>query len=211
MNRRFGSTLLLGMFLIFASAARGNNVRSGSGYGTTTEIGSSSTIAMQWAVCVPMSTNCDLLVQIDGPADMNQPIQITLNNTLFGGAGFLKGEDGNPSPTFGLIDCVNSTSTNLGSMAGTPCFAFGSPMPPTQDLGCNLSSVTDVGGIFTIPSGACLDATNTFYFDVTATSVDGINPATVGQATSAPEPSSLALVAMALIPVGFLSRRRQQA
>lgn len=101
MKVKFTLALLLGTLVIFTSSARATTIRTGSSYGTTTIIGSSA-IATQWSVCLPGDpSECDLLVQINGPADLDQPIQITLNNTLATGGGFLNGEDGTASPAFG--------------------------------------------------------------------------------------------------------------
>jgi PEP-CTERM motif len=222
MKIRFSVALLLGALLIFASSARATSVRTGSGYGETTNLSSSSPIANQWSTCTPGSgfVDCDLLVQINSSAAPGEEIQITLNNPLFTGpTGFLPGpDDVTPTGTFGLIDCAdNQTQTgNLGS-GGTgmgPCASSSS-----SGQSCNITQATN--NTFDIPAStsSCAVAGETYYFDLQSPLVDGIATAPDVAAASikevpvvtTPEPSSLALFGLALLPLLLFSKRRVQA
>jgi len=206
MNVKFTLALLLGIVLIFASPARATSTRSGSGYGTTNMLTSPSTLVTQWGVCIPETTNCDLLLQINSPTTPTESLLVTLNNTLDSAStGYLDGEDGNPSLTFGAIDCSMNTG-NLGN-SNSPCAS-------TANNGQSCGITEETSSTFEI-LGSCV-AMQTFYFDLQniTVSLDGIpdvNAADVSQVTPAPEPGSVALLAIGLIPLALLPRRRARA
>jgi len=209
MKIEFSVALLLGALVIFASSARATSVRTGSGYGETDQLNSPSPIANQWSTCTPASdfTECDLLVQINSSAVPGEEIQITLNSPLITGpTGFLPGPDGTtPTGPFGLIDCLDSQAGNLGA-GGTGTGPCASSLSTGQN--CNITEAS--ANTFDIPA-TCAVAGETFYFDVQATSAGAVNAATVGQVTTTPEPSSLALFGLALIPMMLFSKRRLRA
>ena len=209
MKIKFSVALFLGALVILASSAHATSVRTGSGYGETTNLSTSSPLANQWSTCTPGSdfVDCDLLVQITSSAAPGEEIEITLNNLLITGAtGFLLGPDGvTPTGPFGLIDCADSQASNLGT-GGTgtgPCASSSS-----NGLSCNITEAS--ASMFDIPA-SCAVAGETFYFDVQAASADAVNAATVSEVATTPEPSPLTLFGLALVPLMLFSKRRAQA
>ncbi len=193
---------LIAALLFGASVTHATSIRNGSGYGIPDLLSSPSADVTQWGDCLPPGFGeCDLVVQINSNApDLGQQITITVSDLTTSSTGFLTDETGSSSLTYGLIDCPNSLLGNLGPNQSGPCTST-----TTEDLtGCNLSA-PDSSGTFAL-STACVVAGETFYFDVSGTTVEAasIGP---GTPTATPEPTSLALLAVGLISLLLVSRR----
>jgi hypothetical protein len=201
--------LFAGLLVLSAPTARATTIRTGSGYGTPTGLTSTSSDVSQWATCLPQSfTQCDLIVQINSDApDLGQPITITVPDLYLASVtGFLNGENGAGSLAYGLIDCANSLSGNLGPNQSGPCTAA---TAASEDLtGCTLSAPNS-SGTFSLGS-ACVVAGETFYFDLTTTDQSNVVAATINS-TATPEPSSLLLLGTGLLALAFVWRKRQLA
>ncbi len=209
------ATRLIGLsavFLFATSAARATTIRTGSGYGLIGGAETDSTpIAgtAEYLICHPTTNNfpdCltdpntdeptlggsdDLLLQILTP--MIGPLQIVVPN--FDTTSLTAG-----TTDFGLIDC-GATPGQLGSVC----------TPITADLTCQtaLASATvtmdGTSATITLPT-ACTDVANaTFYFDQNAPGGFASLP---GSTTATPEPNSLMLLALGLLPVAILFKRR---
>ncbi len=193
MNLRLTVALLLASALIFIAPARATSIRTGSSYGqiASTSLTDASGIGTEYLVpLTPIDPNdIDLLLQISSTSSfLNNPIQITIN---LAGTPFVAN-----TAAFGILNC--GSDGTAGTNLGTVC-------TPASNPACDLSGVTGNGGTITLP-GACIVANETFYFDEASTGVfAAVSPVT---ATAAPEPSSLALTLVSLIPIALLSRRR---
>jgi hypothetical protein len=224
MNVKFTLALLLGTFVIFTSSARATAItRSGSGYGEVANILSNGFTSIpgvtggveEWFACNPdtsdnPATGCiggtfDLVLQITDTTYVGDSLQITLPD--------LTASEDAGTTSFGLLQC--GTSFPDAGLNPILCGASGALLTPAPSSDC----VTDfpsapVGNTITLP-GSCVAVGATFYFDeassdtpdATASAV-GVTP---GAITTAPEPSSLVLLGIGLIPVALLSRRRVQA
>jgi hypothetical protein len=195
MNVRLAVTMLFAAVLIFVAPARADSIRHGSSYGTPNSTTSPTSVGTEYLVpLTPTSpTDFDVVLRISSSSPfLGDPIEVTLDLSTMP---FVMG-----TSTFGLIDCT----TSVGNLT-TPCGTSTS-----NGTGCNLSGVTDIGGTITLP-GACDVAGMVFYFDEASTM--GVFAASVTPVTAptAPEPTSLVLLGISLIPLAFLSKRRLQA
>ena len=184
MNVRLTLGLLVGTALIFASSARATGIRSGSPYGIPS---SCSTLSIETQCLVPLTpinpSDVDLVLQISPTSsDLGDSLQVTLD---LSSTSFVTGTD-----AFGILNC--------------PGFNLGATCTPTTNPTCDLTGVTDVAGTITLP-GSCDVANETLYFDLASTAGISVSPVTP---TATPEPGSLALLGIAVIPVMLLSRRR---
>jgi hypothetical protein len=215
MRLKFAVAMLLSAVVVFASPARATRTDSGYGQaGTGTGV---SGVGEEWfatiTACGTSSTSCtmniskDLLLYIN--PSLSGPIDVTLDLATTFDLGSTT-----DSP-FGLINCVGAQQSNIGFDQGTlgPC-DFGvnntsntsSPTNGATPSGCVLPNPTPGSPVtFVIPS-SCLQAGEVFYFDL----ADEQNLSITAGTVTAPEPSSLALLGAALIPVAFLMRRRQE-
>lgn len=131
----------------------------------------------------------DLFLTISAPVEAGTTITVTV-------PGFTDTSD-----QFGLFEC-GSDPTAQG---------FGGICTPAADVpaGCSPTTVSvSADGTFSLPS-ACLAEGVTFFLDETtdaAVTVDVEEPT-----TTAPEPSSLALLTLGLLPLAYFSRRQLKA
>jgi hypothetical protein len=222
MRLKLAMALLLGTFLILASPAGAS--RTDSGYSPSpTAIPMpfpgglfwlwGSTLCPNPALLPPQGSACiesgiggigtDLFVEIT-PNNLSLPLDVTLDLSASFNA------TGTPDSPFGQIDCAGSMMGLLGGGPATPSpngpcnFTNTNGTPPS---GCVLPNPTPGTDITVVLPSSCLQAGEVFYFDLADTNNINITP---GSAT-VPEPSSLALLGAALIPVAFIARRRQEA
>jgi hypothetical protein len=207
MKVKIAMGLLLGAALMLASPARAT--RTDSGYGLFSSTETVSGIGEEWLVPFPNLTPQpgDVLLQISSTSsDLGDPINVTLDLSSVSFVTIANGFTVD-TPNFGMIDCAGVGSlSNLHPICGSS----------TNDGSCDLSGAKVVGDTITLP-GTCIVGGATFYFD----EADGDDAngnfvgtfADVSPATSAvmPEPGSLALLGMGLLPVVFLAKRREQA
>jgi hypothetical protein len=209
MKIKLTSVLVLGALAMFASTARATSIRTGSSYGQLSNITSSTQpfpIGDETVVCEsttsPSPTNLctewSLLLQInDAPTnpDLNQAIQLTL-----------PGNEG----VFGVLNC--NVLNSLTGVYDTGAQLFGSLCTPNTNplsASCDLGSVAfDGSGTIVLP-GSCITASETFFFDENTNAL--ASPSLAGSAVATPEPGSLALLAISLILMAAVSRRRLQA
>jgi len=217
MNAKLALALLFGTALIFASPV--GATRTDSGYGQAETGTVVSGVGEQWFATITAcgtSTSCtvnsskDLLLYIN--PGLNGPINVTLDLAPTFNLGSML-HPGTTDLPFGLINCVGAQQSNIGFDQGTlgPC-DFGSnntsntsnPTNGTTPPGCALPNPTPGSNItITIPS-SCLLGGEVFYFDLADTSGISVTPGS----RSVPEPPSLALLGVALIPLAYFSRRR---
>jgi hypothetical protein len=202
MKAKFTLALLLGTLMIFASSARGTAIRATTPYGVVPGTSDTVDLGTYWIVPPPPGSGDDLVLQISPTSsDLGDPISVTLdlsstsfdtNTADYSGASTSDG-------TFGIITC-DSGGTYAGGNLNSLC-------TPTTNSACDLSGITDGGGVGTITlPGTCDVANETFYFDLESDS--GISVTAV---TGTPEPGSLALLGIGLIALAVLSMRRLQA
>jgi hypothetical protein len=224
MNARFLAIVLVGSALFFASSARATSVRTGSGYGQLNGAPSQlETIGTEYQICYPNTgsslPDCgmtgvtdmdDLFLQIPSPVSGTFEISIpNLATSSFApapGSGLVN----SGTPLFGLVTCdEGSTSGQLGTVctpttAGTPTVADNTC---ATDLAAAATSVSGTTTTIILPTSCTGLAGATLYFDQTS---PGFAPVSETSA-AAPEPSSLALFGLALIPLMLFSKRRAQA
>jgi hypothetical protein len=204
MKVKIAMALLVGAALMLASPAGATRTESGYGEVTSMSVGVGEGWSVPMSACDPANPstpNCspsdtDFLLQII--ATNSAPIVVTLDLSP---TSFNPDGDSPPDSPFGLLDCAEIFSLDpTGNLA---------PVCQTGNDGstCNLSGVADVGGSITLP-GSCDVAGNTFYFDLASKSS---SISVVAGTAPTPEPSSLALLGIALIPLAIYSRRRAQA
>jgi hypothetical protein len=188
-------------FVVFVSSARANSVRVrlGSSYGQLNGAPTSllPNVGTEYLICFPNSgttvaSACggtdeyDLLLQITSTVDLGSAITIDipgLSSTSFNLSSF----------SFGLITCDKGTSSlQLGKVC--------TPTPVAAGCSSDIASVTPAGTDITLPA-SCITLDTTFYFDETSPSF------VPGSTAPTPEPGSLSLLAMGLIPLGFYLRR----
>ena len=193
------SALTFGVLLLAASSARATTIRTGSDYGTQSgasqpvEIGGVD-VGTQWVFTYPpASSTFDVILQINPlSTDLGDPLEVTFPLAAGG--------------SFGLIDC--SSPGNLGNDGSDDQPCNDGLAASVSGTPCDLSDVTYTDGSVILP-GSCDVAGETFFFDIGSSTAF----ATVSLAGAAvtPEPSSLAMLGIALILLVFLSRQRQQA
>lgn len=145
----------------------------------------------------------DLFVEIT-PNSLSLPLDVTLDLSESFDATFT------PDSPFGQIDCATSTLGFL--LGGGPNPEFNGPCNSTTTngtppVGCVLPNLTPGTDITVVIPSSCLQVGEVFYFDL----ADGKNISVTPGSATVPEPSTLALLGAALIPVWFLARRRQEA
>lgn len=193
MKVRFLATVLVGSTLFFASAARATSVRTGSNYGQPGTSQTAPDVGTEYFVpLTPIDPEfIDLVLQISPTSPyLGDPIQVTVDLSTTSLA-----SDGT---TFGLLMC------NPGAAPQTAFSNLGTICTPTTNPSCSLDGVADNAGKITLP-GSCIVAGETFYFDLASATGVSVVPA---PSVTTPEPGSLALLAIALIPFAFISKRR---
>jgi hypothetical protein len=182
------------LIFVFVPQTWATSVRTGSGYGLPGSPNTIPGIGTEWLIEMPNSTNWDLILQID-PSSPNLGDDLQVSVTLTSGSGFDTLQP--DTDLFGLIGCASPQ----GNLAGNVC---GVSVPSIPD--CNLTSANINGGTITLP-GACNVANATFYFDEGSSPGVFASVTPVG-ATVAPEPPTLLLIAIALVPLALLSGRK---
>jgi hypothetical protein len=219
MNVRFLAIVLVGTTLFLASSARATSVRTNSGYSpegpllTPTDFPGGEYWLWNTTFCFPSGSpqacsntgfgnfGTDLFVQIT-PNSLSLPLDVTLDL----GASF--NATGTPDSPFGQIDCAAGFGGELGGQNTPfvgPCAS--SNTNGTAPSGCVLPNPTPGTDITVVLPSSCLQVGEVFYFDLADTKNISITP---GSAT-VPEPSSLALFGLALVPLMLFSKRRVQA
>jgi hypothetical protein len=219
MNARFLAIVLVGTSLLFASSAHATSVRSGSGYGMGVLSDGFTTVPgvtggmEEWFACVGTTgftpaggcvggDGYDLILQITDSTYANDSLQINIPNLTT--TPLLSG-----TPAFGLLSCDTGDPDGLDP---TLCPSASVPSPTAS---CNSAFPTSAVGAMntiTLPS-SCVVVGATFYFDEEASNIVNAttNALAVTPAVVTPEPSSLALFGLVLIPLLLFSKRRVQA
>jgi PEP-CTERM motif len=204
MKIKLASILALGALAMFASTARATSIRAGSNYGILGTIESANSpmtipgVGTEWVVCATdtmdaapdcLDKNFDLILQTDGATG---PLNITvpgLSSTSFSST----------SAAFGLIAC-DDRFPDVGLQ--NVCTPVSGITAQETTCGAELATTIPVGTTVTLPAD-CMSLPNaTFYFDETS--------ASFSPSTATPEPSSLLLLMMGLVPLGYAARRRQR-
>jgi hypothetical protein len=190
--KRFTLGLLLCGFVIcfLSRSATATAVRSSSIYGSgSKQLFSDINGTAEWIVGNSSISPFDLLLHLGSISAGSITITLTGGDTL--STSSFDELDSN-SPIVGLLECGGS-STYDG-----PCTTSGSvPADCTPEF-------TSGGTTITL-TGSCVASGLDFYFDVVPPSGSSISAATLTMTT--PEPSSLPLIALGLIPLGFCLKR----
>jgi hypothetical protein len=194
MRLRFAaSLLLLAVIFVVPNVSATSVVRSGSPYGNVNKTESVPNIGVEYLVpLTPIDpSDNDLLLQINSTSPyLGDPLQVTL---ALAGTPFVG------TSNFGLLVCDSSNGGNLIGAGVCPT--------STSNSGCDLSGATISGSSITLP-GSCNVAGATFYFDeAPSSSPEGVFASVSPTTAAVPEPSSLALLLVSLVPLALLSRR----
>lgn len=213
MKAKFTLALLLGILVIFTSSARATTIRPGSNYGGA---------SYGYADCANGTAG--------NPCEGSTTASYTdyIDGTPYTVYQFVEG-NGTSTPTPDIFDVVDFTNVAVGATVELPVL---NTALETGEFVCDsragLTSSTVVvdSGVSTLNGLPCTpDSTAgiTQGADVEYFTNNGTSPITslalytvdgnlnTGAATSTPEPGSLALLGLALIPVALLARRRQRA
>jgi len=205
MNVKITLALLLGTVAIFNTSTRAESVRTGSGYGAVET----------YAACSTSTSTC---------IGVGTPFTIDIGGTDYQALQYAFFQNGAVAPT--ISEIVDFGPVSGGSSFELPVFNTGLSLSGVFSCGGDQTVITDnmgndVAGVPCTPGAFASDSSNVTQmpgrgvmdFTINASTSDlvlfanGTN-LNVGGVASTPEPNSLALLGIGLVPLAILSRRR---